>query len=77
VVPGTGRIILSVAPVGHGRFMAKQSQRKFAKRQKEFERMRKAKEKMDRRQGKIDDNKGAEGGETAEKVETGETPDGP
>ena len=32
--------------------MAKQSQKKFMKRQREFERMRKAKEKMARRQGK-------------------------
>jgi tRNA A37 N6-isopentenylltransferase MiaA len=56
--------------VGDGRFMAKQSQRKFAKRQKEFERMRKAKEKMDRRQGKADEKKEAE---TAEKIDTVET----
>ncbi len=54
--------------------MAKQSQRKFAKRQKEFERMRKAKEKMEKRQGKLDDKKDAE---TTENVDTSETPEQP
>jgi len=63
-----------MAPVGEGKLMAKQSQRKFAKRQREFERMRKAKEKMDKRQGKIDDKKAAE---TAERVDTVESPEQP
>jgi hypothetical protein len=59
---------------GERSFMAKQSQRKFAKRQKEFERMRKAKEKMDRRQGKIDEKKETE---TPERVDTVESPEQP
>jgi hypothetical protein len=63
-------------PVGNGRFMARQSQRKFMKRQKESDRMRKAKEKMDKRQGKIDDKEEAET-ETAERVEPVESPKEP
>ena len=61
------------APDKDGRFMGKQSQRKFAKRQKEFERKQKAKEKMERRQGKIGDNNRAESVETTEDVKTDET----
>jgi len=56
--------------------MARQSQRKFMKRQKESDRMRKAKEKMDKRQGKIDDKEEAET-ETAERVEPVESPKEP
>jgi uncharacterized membrane-anchored protein YhcB (DUF1043 family) len=63
-----------IVPVGFGRFMAKQSQRKFAKRQKEFERMRKAKEKMDKRQGKIEEKKGAETAERVDTVDSAENP---
>ncbi len=44
----------SAMPDSKRRFMARQSQHKFKKRQKEAERMRKAKEKIAKRQGKKD-----------------------
>jgi hypothetical protein len=69
----SGRIM----PVGNGRFMAKQSQRKFMKRQKESDRMRKAKEKMDKRQGKIDESKEAGTEETTVKADKVEPPEEP
>lgn len=49
--------------------MARQSQRKFMKRQKESDRMRKAKEKMDKRQSKLDDKKMEETGDTVDTTE--------
>jgi hypothetical protein len=70
-------IAWSIVLVGNGRFMARQSQRKFMKRQKESDRQRKAKEKMDRRQGKIEDRKEAETAERVDAVETVEAPEEP